>query len=125
MIPGTKLEESPIPQAAPRNIAVAARGRGWLALICVGFAWLLTSWLFFAGVAVLVLARAACGARCPGVLVPAVMSVAVAALALALANSLVMLVLCRCVLDPGAREHMVRRILLPLGSIAAANGQSR
>jgi len=114
------------PHAAPRNIVVApVPACGWLALICVGFAWLLTSWLFFAGVAVLVLARAACGARCPGVLVPSVMSVAVAALALALANSLVMLVLCRCVLDPGAREHMVRRILLPLGSIAAANGQSR
>ena len=111
-----------MPQAAPRNIAVAARGRGWLALICAGFVCLLTSWLFSAGIAVLVLARAACGARqCPGVLIPAAMSVAVAALA----SSVAVLLLCRCVLDPGAREHMVRRILLPLGSIAAANGQSR
>ena len=89
---------------------MAARGRGWLALMCAGFVCLLTSWLFSAGIAVLVLARAACGARqCPGVLIPAAMSVAVAALALSLASSAAVLLLCRCVLDPGAREHMVRR----------------
>lgn len=91
--------------AAPAPVAE----RRCLLLFCVGAVCVLNTWLFSAGVAALVVARATCGMRCPDVLVVAAMSLAVAALAIALACSIAMLLLSHYLLDAGARGHMVRR----------------
>ncbi|CAL5012508.1 unnamed protein product [Urochloa decumbens] len=109
-----------MPVEAPGNVVAAApvAARGCLAVVCAGFVWLLNTWLFCAAVGALVVARAACGADCPGVLVLAALSVAATALALALVSFAAALLLGCFVLDPGAREQMVLRP--PANSISTA-----
>ncbi|CAL5006229.1 unnamed protein product [Urochloa decumbens] len=101
-----------MPVEAPGNVVAAApvAARGCLAVVCAGFVWLLNTWLFCAAVGALVVARAACGAECPGALVLAAMSVAATALALALVSFVAALLLGCFVLDPGAREQMATAI---------------
>nr|CAB3482968.1 unnamed protein product [Digitaria exilis] len=104
--------------AAPAPVAE----RGCLLLFCVGA-------LFSAGVAALVVARAACGERCPDVLLIAAMSLVVAALAMAVACSVAMLLLSHYVLDADARGQMAAATqealaggstVLALGKLASA-----
>ncbi|OEL17560.1 hypothetical protein BAE44_0021421 [Dichanthelium oligosanthes] len=99
--------------------------RGGLALVCAGAVCLLNAWLFAAGVAALVVARAACGVECPDVLLLVATTATVTALSIALLGFVAVLLQYHYVLDSYTKEQMAAatREALDVGSTVSQLGE--